>query len=296
MRTLFKNDLFKEQYNAVGRCAFLIQVEDDGTVPLLAKDKNGTVYQGHINGSLYTSNMIGVRTSDDPSAYITVPKSSYTVPLTWNEDNYIRNPYNNERYVWIEMYFSSRNCVTSSTNYGNWRGTLWICGDDYSQCRFYMRFIRTLQAITNFDSCYYDSNGSAAMTYLYEVCQLKTFPKIYAPNAPNFQSLFDNTDLKKIEFKEGGFPVNCTNWSTTLYNCFSLTDFPDILFEGNVVTNITNVTVNCYALTRYPDIMDFRSLTTNKDKCWNQVINMRQHIQKLPSRTLWPDVSAITIA
>ena len=63
--------------------------------------------------------------------------------------------------------------------------------------------------------------------------------------------------------------MSCATLGSLLLNCTSLEEFPDVLFEGNQVSNVNNIASNCPAITRYPDVMDYSKVSTNQANFWN---------------------------
>lgn len=83
-------------------------------------------------------------------------------------------------------------------------------------------------------------------SYLFECCALKTVPEIYAsPSLKTMTNIFDYTQVKYLRFKQGGIPLSCTSYSNFASHCYNLKEVPDLLFEGNRVTNVDTIFSTC---------------------------------------------------
>lgn len=82
-------------------------------------------------------------------------------------------------------------------------------------------------------------------------------------------NLLDYTHVHHINFLSGAYPLSCATLATFVANCTNLEEFPDVLFEGNQVSNVNNIATNCPAITRYPDTLDYSKVSTNAASFWN---------------------------
>lgn len=104
----------------------------------------------------------------------------------------------------------------------------------------------------------------------------------------------NNTQLKKIKFAEGGMPLSVTDYSYFASTCLRLEEFPDVLFEGNQLTNIYGIASTCASIRRYPKTMDFSKVTYYPAQFWNSCNYLRQAITELPEKMIFPD--ALTLS
>lgn len=274
LRQIYKNDIAQ----SVGKVAYLIRVNEDGTVPTYG-------YSSPVQLSNYgffsfindTYNIISARTSNEPDRLIKLTSQDRSIfKVDWDESKYIPNPYNNEKYVWIEGYYnvSSIQCTYLGTNKS---GTVWVCGDETLSNDIHGegRFARDLVAITGFRSL-------KVGTYAFEVSQLETIPPLNCPNNTAMTTNFSTTKLKKINWLEGGKPLSCTSYNYTFSYIYGLREFPDVLFKNNRLTSVYCIASNVHTIEKYPDVMDFSKITYNPHHFWNHCNYLRQYIRHLP--------------
>lgn len=191
--------------------------------------------------------------------------------------------------MWIEVYYNRAyaHFGWSSGTYiisGAWPGLVWMCGDGTHGCTIYARFARRLKAVTGFTYI-----GVQQYQFDY-AAQLETLPPLSCPSQTyNPINFADNSGLKKITWAEGGKPLSATSYSSFFSTATEIEDFPDVLFEGNQLTNINNIASNCASITRYPSVMDFSKVNTNQANFWNYCNYLRQFIDKLPDKMVFPN-------
>lgn len=81
--------------------------------------------------------------------------------------------------------------------------------------------------------------------------------------------LLDYTKIRRVNFLSGAYPLSCATLASFAQTCTSLEEFPDVLFEGNQVSNVNNIAATCPAITRYPDTLDYSKVITNAANFWN---------------------------
>ena len=297
IRQVLEDDPFKDRSDVQGRCVVLTEVTEDGIPGIRGNnttDASGATMQtwGWFNiKGLCSNNAVGWRTSNDPDTYTAVQTAD--TQYVWDPSKYIDGP-DGRKFVWIEIYYStSYASVGRSSGYGYvstyWPSILWICGDGTHGCGVYARFARHLEAVTGFTYI-------VVQPYQFDfAANLETLPPLSCSSQTfNPISFADYTALKKITWAEGGQPLSATNYSAFLNNATEIEDFPDVLFEGNQLTNINSIASYCTSIKRYPDVLDFSHIKTNAANCWNYCNYLRQFIEKFPKKMIFPD--ALTIS
>ena len=290
LRTIYNDDIAQ----SVGKVAYLIRVNEDGTVPTY----------GYQSGSIPLSNygyfsfgndgnyILSARTSNEPDKLIKITNANRNIfKVDWDKDKYIANPYNDEKYVWIEAYYSLSS-VQSTWLATAKNGVIWVCGDEKLNNNIFAngRFARDLVAITGFKTM---GTTSKNAIYQFECAPLETVPPLYYPNATDMKYSFNNTALKQINWAENGKPVNCKDYTAFITTNIGLTEFPDILPKDNQVTSVYNIMGSCATIRDYPDIMDFSNIRYYPQHFWNHCNYLRQYIRHLPQIEFdFPSLSA----
>ena len=88
--------------------------------------------------------------------------------------------------------------------------------------------------------------------------------------------------------------MSATDYSYFASNCFSLEEFPDVLFEGNQLSNVYGIASSCLSVRKYPKTMDFSKVTAYPAQFWNHCNYLRQAITELPEKMIFPD--ALTLS
>ena len=145
-----------------------------------------------------------------------------------------------------------------------WQGLRWMCGDGTHGCTMFARFARRLVAVTGFTYMYLQQ-------YAFETDgQLVTLPPLSASSPTyNVINALNYTQMRKINFAQGGLPISATSYASFATNCLNLEEFPDILPEGNQVSNVNNIAAACTSVTRYPSVLDYSKVATNVTNFWN---------------------------
>lgn len=291
MREVIKNDPFKDKQGVGGRCVVLIDVLDNGLPGVKAANVDNKQTWGWFNIYSTCQNSVGWRTSNDPSTFVAVGRDD--VQYIWDPSKYI-SALDGRKFVWVEVYYNRAyaHFGWSSGTYvvsGAWPGLRWMCGDGTHGCTMFARFARRLVAVTGF-------TYMTLQQYGFETDgQLVTLPPLSASSQTyNVINALNYTQMHKINFAQGGRPISATSYASFATNCLNLEEFPDILPEGNQVSNVNSVASTCTSVTRYPSVLDYSKVATNVTNFWNYSNYLRQYIDKLPDKMIFPD--ALTLS